>query len=498
MNRRHIATAVSAVSLFTTAALLNAGPLNPPAGPVAPTYKTVTEVEPRIAINATNTPGDANSLFRITQPGSYYLTGNITGVAGMHGIEIAASGVTLDLNGFIVAGATGTLDGITADGVSRTNISVVNGVVTGWPSDGVDLANTQRAVIRGVRALSNGTGGSGNGIRASNYSVVEDCVASGNAGFGFDIFASCSVVRCEASLNTGNGIDCASGCLIVACTTTDNQGAGIRVDAYCRVTECVVRGNGGDGISVSTGRSGERVRGEPKQQRHRGRKPMPDRQQQLCGQHRQRGRLGHPPDRPRQHGRVEHLQREHRRHPRLGRREHHHQEHLHQQHHQLELRRRERLRPHRRHARRCCGEREYRRRRFGQHAPQRELLVLSLPARRGSAHRWTSGCGGCRTRPHVLPAPVRFAPASTAQRSSRRRSSPSAPHPYSGSRTASAARFAWLHHFRLSCVRSRKHGIHIHIHIHIHVHFHFVPLPLTPACKVPMVNELHSLRQARP
>lgn len=244
---------VATAALIAFAGLVVAGPLNPPVGAITSTGKTLTEVEPRIAINATNTPGDANSLFRITQSGSFYLTGNITGVAGMHGIEIAASSVTIDLNGFVVTGATGTLDGITTDGVSRTNISVVNGTVTGWQGDGVDLATTSRAVIRGVRAHGNGAGTSGNGIRASDYSVVEDCAASGNAGFGFDLFSSCSVVRCEASLNTGNGIDCATGCLIDACTATGNLGAGIRSDAYCRVTDCVVRGNPGDGISVTTG-----------------------------------------------------------------------------------------------------------------------------------------------------------------------------------------------------------------------------------------------------
>jgi len=60
---------------------VNAGDLNPPPGPVASTMKTLSEVEPRIAVNSINTPGDADSLFKITQPGSYYLTGNITGVA---------------------------------------------------------------------------------------------------------------------------------------------------------------------------------------------------------------------------------------------------------------------------------------------------------------------------------------------------------------------------------------------------------------------------------
>jgi hypothetical protein len=79
--------------------VLAQGPLTPPGAP-APTMKTLQQVEPRIEINATNTPGDADSIFKITEPGSYYLTGNVAGVSGKHGIEIAASDVTLDLMGF--------------------------------------------------------------------------------------------------------------------------------------------------------------------------------------------------------------------------------------------------------------------------------------------------------------------------------------------------------------------------------------------------------------
>src|SRR5438094_785381 len=47
MNRT---TLISAAAVALAATLLLAGPLNPPAGPVASTYKTLSEVEPRIAI----------------------------------------------------------------------------------------------------------------------------------------------------------------------------------------------------------------------------------------------------------------------------------------------------------------------------------------------------------------------------------------------------------------------------------------------------------------
>ena len=61
----------SCLLMFGAASPAFSGSLTPPAGPVAPTPGP----EPRIAINATNTPGDADSVYRIAQPGSYYLTG---------------------------------------------------------------------------------------------------------------------------------------------------------------------------------------------------------------------------------------------------------------------------------------------------------------------------------------------------------------------------------------------------------------------------------------
>src|SRR6187397_3128637 len=101
-TRRRITSVgpVLIAAVVGTVLWVNAGDLNPPAGPVGSTMKNLSDVEPRIAVNATNTPGDADSVFKITQSGSYYLAGNITGVSAKYGVEIAASGVTLDLNGF--------------------------------------------------------------------------------------------------------------------------------------------------------------------------------------------------------------------------------------------------------------------------------------------------------------------------------------------------------------------------------------------------------------
>src|SRR5262245_50594054 len=102
---------VFAVAIGMTATL-RAGDLNPPVGPITSTMKTLTEVEPRTPISLTTTPGDGDSLYKITQPGSYYLTGNVQGVAGKMGIEVVSSHVKIDLGGFQLLGVPGSLAGI--------------------------------------------------------------------------------------------------------------------------------------------------------------------------------------------------------------------------------------------------------------------------------------------------------------------------------------------------------------------------------------------------
>jgi len=71
--------------------------------------KTISEVEPRTLIYATNIPGDADSVFEIIQAGSYYLFG----VAFDHGIEIDADRVTIDLKGLAIIGDQSSLSAST-------------------------------------------------------------------------------------------------------------------------------------------------------------------------------------------------------------------------------------------------------------------------------------------------------------------------------------------------------------------------------------------------
>jgi hypothetical protein len=230
-----------------------AGPITPPPGPVTSTHKTLTEVEPRIAINATNTPGDADSLFKITQPGSYYLTGNITGESGKHGIEITASGVTLDLNGFDLVGipGMGAFDGVAVRTASLSSITLINGSVRGWGDSGVDLDffPPENCRIAGVIAEGNAS----RGIDASGGTIVENCAAANNGSHGIEVSGNGSaVLNSTAHDNVGDGIRVAVGCLVAHCASANNAGSGIWASLACSIIDCNVRLNSSGGITCGS------------------------------------------------------------------------------------------------------------------------------------------------------------------------------------------------------------------------------------------------------
>lgn len=224
------------------AATVLAGPLNPPAGPIAPTAKPLAEIEPRISISDTNTPGDADSVFRIAAPGSYYLTGNITGAVGESGIEIAASGVTIDLNGFDVVGVANSLDGIRSS-ASLRNITIRNGSVRNWGDDGIDLSTSQSRMTHVEDVHSSGNAFAG--IRSGDGGLVVNCHVSYNGEDG--ISSSRTVIGCVARNNTRFGISISTGGVVADSSAFDNTEWGIYGSNGVTITGCSAQSNG-DGI----------------------------------------------------------------------------------------------------------------------------------------------------------------------------------------------------------------------------------------------------------
>lgn len=265
----------AALSLALVPALSLAGPIDPPPGPVAPTHKTLTQIEPRTPINATTTPGDADSVYKITQPGSYYLTGDVVGVAGKNGIEVEAWHVTIDLNGFQVRGVPGSLAGIDPNGTAPNSPTsspygtLKNGVVTGWGANGFTGNNVGAWVFEEVKFVSNtgygitvnsGSiftrcyfyGNSLDGCATSNHVEFYYCFGSGNGGHGFAAGSDSQFVHCEAGTNAGSGFVVPLGGRAIACTATLNT-IGIVLGDGGSADNCHVDMNRNEGIIVGKG-----------------------------------------------------------------------------------------------------------------------------------------------------------------------------------------------------------------------------------------------------
>lgn len=235
------------LSLFLSATvLLSQGPLSPPPGAPAPTMKSLDQIEPRIAINAANTPGDAGSLFRITQSGSYYLTGNLTGAAAKNGIAIAAGGVTVDLNGFSLIGVMGSLNGIEVAGVRR-RIKIHHGDIAGWDGVAVNGANGIISQLEDLR-VSNNDGG---GLVIGGASTIRNCVAQDNGASGLRAGAGSTVIGCSSSSNV-TGIT-ATDAKVQSCAVNLNTGDGIVLSGAATVGDCTVVNNGNSGIVAGSG-----------------------------------------------------------------------------------------------------------------------------------------------------------------------------------------------------------------------------------------------------
>ncbi|MCB9846645.1 MAG: hypothetical protein H6811_11755 [Phycisphaeraceae bacterium] len=248
-SRSRAILALAALGLGTGLFVAVAGPVDPPGGPVQPSFKTLTEIEPRTPLQSL--PGSTQAIHVISQPGSYYLTGPVVGQSGKHGIQITADDVTLDLNGFTLQGVSGSLDGVSTGNlvVPINNLAIRNGVVRNWGRRGISADQANNAVIDSIRAFANGDTGirAGFGISPPTGPIVRNCVSQANALDG--IHAENGVVEsCVSMDNFGRGIS-ALGSSVSNCTASTNDTDGIGGSGS--VVNCVAVGNGIDGIHMS-------------------------------------------------------------------------------------------------------------------------------------------------------------------------------------------------------------------------------------------------------
>ena len=166
------------------------GSLSPPGAP-APTFKTLSQVEPRFPISDFQT--------NLTIPGSYYLVTNLfSGTNSNDAINIRTniSNITIDLNGFCII-STNPAGGASPVGIrisEGTNIVVRNGQIWGFDRgvrceglfygilvENVHVHNTRRAGIE-----ADGIAGD-----AGQTITIRNCVVEDVDGTGEGASVSC-------------------------------------------------------------------------------------------------------------------------------------------------------------------------------------------------------------------------------------------------------------------------------------------------------------------
>jgi len=250
----HIATVALLLSTLNPqlSTVFAQGSLTPPGAPAA-MMKTLTQVEPRTAI--TNTA----STYTISVPESYYLTTNLT-VSSGNGIAIAASGVTLDLNGFTIsstaASATGygislnsplsditIVNGHICSGVTNNGSGVYSGsgfaVGIGYTANSPTNMVVSKVSVSGVlsRGISLGTG---------NATVVEACTVT-TAGYSG---ITASTINDSVGNDCGNNMAAIWGDQVVNCRGISVAGNGVTASATA--LNCYGQSSSAIGLSATT------------------------------------------------------------------------------------------------------------------------------------------------------------------------------------------------------------------------------------------------------
>jgi parallel beta-helix repeat protein len=220
--------------------------------------KSLDQIEPRTPVDATHTPGNFLASFIISQPGSYYLTNNLTGENGKRGIEIDVGNVTLDLNGFAMQGVSGSANGVYFSHATDSNVAVRNGSICGWGGSGI-YHLSRNGIFEQLVLATNLTG-----ITCGDNSQVRGCTIADNVQSGIYAIGSGNLILKNNCANNNTQNSASAGGIYVAgnrnriegnhVSRSDSAGQGIYVGGTTNiVVQNSVLGGNGNNYSISGG-----------------------------------------------------------------------------------------------------------------------------------------------------------------------------------------------------------------------------------------------------
>ena len=179
--------------------------------------------------------------FTITQPGSYYLTVNLTASAASDTIRVEASDVSIDLNGFTLDGAGFFGTAITASNSILHRTRIFNGNIVRFSYaiyfDAVTASehSVERVSVDCVYG----------GFSLGGRSMVKNCRVLGGGG-GISVGSDSEVADCVVHISAGNGVNIASGIVrgVVARNTSGvvAGSTGISASGRANIETCSVQG----------------------------------------------------------------------------------------------------------------------------------------------------------------------------------------------------------------------------------------------------------------
>jgi len=150
-------------------------------------------VDGQILINQATVMAAGGFPYKITQPGSYKLSGNLSVPLGVHAIAITADGVTLDLNGFSIIGpgvfpnGSGQYAFAAVFCADHERITVTNGSVSGFVNGLLFVGNSRFIVLDKLNVNANTSmngqpvsgGAAVVGVNVAAYSLIRDSIFLG-------------------------------------------------------------------------------------------------------------------------------------------------------------------------------------------------------------------------------------------------------------------------------------------------------------------------------